>query len=195
MTASPLEGGGGRHSARLGNSSESGSSDLTPGGGNLVCCQKKDIMPENIPSVPGGALPPKPAEAAKVQPKKETVRINLPPKPTSAPTIKLPTLASGPPAQPAGCPGRCGYRCHGYGGSPPGAAAPAAPPPPRAAAPARPGHSRRPARAASGCLCLRRRGVGNRQGSGHCGVMLALAAVGSCLYLVMGGMVGIYSPD
>lgn len=56
-------------------------------------------MAENIPT-PGGALPPKPAEAAKVQPKKETVRINLPPKPTSAPTIKLPTLAPGtaPPA-------------------------------------------------------------------------------------------------
>jgi hypothetical protein len=56
-------------------------------------------MADNI-STPGGALPPKPAEAAKVQPKKETVRINLPPKPTSAPTIKLPTLAPGsaPPA-------------------------------------------------------------------------------------------------
>ena len=56
-------------------------------------------MADNI-STPGGALPPRPAEAAKVQPKKETVRINLPPKPTSAPTIKLPTLAPGsaPPA-------------------------------------------------------------------------------------------------
>jgi hypothetical protein len=42
-------------------------------------------------------MPPKPAEAAKVQPKKETVRINLPPKPTSAPTIKLPTLTAGAP--------------------------------------------------------------------------------------------------
>ncbi|MGA2173354.1 MAG: hypothetical protein ABSH38_00080 [Verrucomicrobiota bacterium] len=54
-------------------------------------------MAENIPTSPGGALPPKPAEASKVQPKKETVRINLPPKPTSAPTIKLPTLAPGAP--------------------------------------------------------------------------------------------------
>ena len=54
-------------------------------------------MPENTPTPPGGALPPRPAEAAKVQPKKETVRINLPPKPTSAPTIKLPTLAPGGP--------------------------------------------------------------------------------------------------
>jgi translation initiation factor IF-2 len=52
-------------------------------------------MADNIPTPPGGALPPKPAEASKVQPKKETVRINLPPKPTSAPTIKLPTLAPG----------------------------------------------------------------------------------------------------
>ena len=52
-------------------------------------------MADNLPTSPGGALPPKPAEASKVQPKKETVRINLPPKPTSAPTIKLPTLAPG----------------------------------------------------------------------------------------------------
>ena len=47
-------------------------------------------------------MPPKPAEAAKVQPKKETVRINLPPKPTSAPTIKLPTLAPGGPPSSGG---------------------------------------------------------------------------------------------
>ena len=52
-------------------------------------------MADISPITPGGALPPKPAEASKVQPKKETVRINLPPKPTSAPTIKLPTLAPG----------------------------------------------------------------------------------------------------
>ena len=54
-------------------------------------------MAENTPIPTGGPVPPKPAEAAKVQPKKETVRINLPPKPTSAPTIKLPTLAPGAP--------------------------------------------------------------------------------------------------
>ena len=36
-----------------------------------------------------------------MQPKKETVRINLPPKPTAAPTIKLPTL---PPGGPTGAP-------------------------------------------------------------------------------------------
>ncbi len=57
-------------------------------------------MPENIPNVPAGAVPPK-KETGKVQPKKETVRINLPPKPSAAPTIKLPTL---PPGGPAGAP-------------------------------------------------------------------------------------------
>src|SRR5580658_7032358 len=64
-------------------------------------------MAENIPTSPGGgSMPPRPAEAAKVQPKKETVRINLPPKPTSAPTIKLPTLAPGaaPPASGSAAP-------------------------------------------------------------------------------------------
>ena len=55
-------------------------------------------MAENL-NLPSGAVPPKPAEAAKVQPKKETVRINLPPKPTASPTIKLPTLPTGAPAQ------------------------------------------------------------------------------------------------
>src|SRR5712671_2372198 len=55
-------------------------------------------MAENIPSMPAGAVPPKPPESSKVQPKKETVRINLPPKPSAAPTIKLPTLPPGGPA-------------------------------------------------------------------------------------------------
>ena len=45
-------------------------------------------------------MPPK-KETGKVQPKKETVRINLPPKPSAAPTIKLPTL---PPGGPTGAP-------------------------------------------------------------------------------------------
>lgn len=53
-------------------------------------------MSDNL-NLPSGAVPPKPAEAAKVQPKKETVRINLPPKPTASPTIKLPTLPTGAP--------------------------------------------------------------------------------------------------
>ena len=50
---------------------------------------------------PTGAVPPPKKETGKVQPKKETVRINLPPKPTAAPTIKLPTL---PPGGPTGAP-------------------------------------------------------------------------------------------
>ncbi len=54
-------------------------------------------MAENMPNLPGGALPPKP-ETSKIQPKKETVRINLPPKPSAAPTIKLPTLPPGGPS-------------------------------------------------------------------------------------------------
>ena len=61
-------------------------------------------MAENNPNLPGGDLPPKPLEAAKVQPKKETVRINLPPKPTASPTIKLPTLPAGGPAAAAAAP-------------------------------------------------------------------------------------------
>ena len=58
-------------------------------------------MSDNNPSMPTGGLPPKP-EAAKVQPKKETVRINLPPKPSAAPTIKLPTLPPGGPSTASG---------------------------------------------------------------------------------------------
>jgi hypothetical protein len=53
--------------------------------------------PPNNPGVPSGAMPPVKKETGKVQPKKETVRINLPPKPTAAPTIKLPTLPPGGP--------------------------------------------------------------------------------------------------
>jgi hypothetical protein len=65
-------------------------------------------IPSNIPGAPQGAEPMK-KSTGKVQPKKETVRINLPPKPSAAPTIKLPTLppgASGVPgvAAPAAAP-------------------------------------------------------------------------------------------
>jgi hypothetical protein len=56
--------------------------------------------PSNIPGAPQGAEPMK-KSTGKVQPKKETVRINLPPKPSAAPTIKLPTL---PPGGPTGVP-------------------------------------------------------------------------------------------
>jgi hypothetical protein len=93
-----------------------------------------------IPSVPTGAVPPPKKETGKVQPKKETVRINLPPKPTAAPTIKLPTL---PPGGPTGAPSAAPAAVN-----PPAPSAPAlktggAPPPaaakPAAPAPARPG--------------------------------------------------------
>src|SRR5271170_4262480 len=72
-------------------------------------------MAENIPNSPGGAVPPKPPEGSKVQPKKETVRINLPPKPSAAPTIKLPTLPPGGPtgassAMPASAPAQAAPR-------------------------------------------------------------------------------------
>ena len=58
-----------------------------------------DVPPHN-PGAPIGAEPLK-KTTGKVQPKKETVRINLPPKPSAAPTIKLPTL---PPGGPTGAP-------------------------------------------------------------------------------------------
>ncbi len=69
-----------------------GNNHLTPTGTNSNLDLKK-FMAENIPNTPSGAVPPRPTEAAKVQPKKETVRINLPPKPTAAPTIKIPAPA------------------------------------------------------------------------------------------------------
>jgi hypothetical protein len=61
-----------------------------------------DISP--IPPVPGAPMGAEPMKKStgKVQPKKETVRINLPPKPSAAPTIKLPTL---PPGGPTGASG------------------------------------------------------------------------------------------
>ena len=56
-----------------------------------------DVPPIN-PGASGGAMqPPMKKSTGRVQPKKETVRINLPPKPTAAPTIKLPTLPPGGP--------------------------------------------------------------------------------------------------
>ena len=61
-------------------------------------------MADNNPNLPGGAVPPRPPESSKVQPKKETVRINLPPKPSAAPTIKLPTLPPGGPSASGGAP-------------------------------------------------------------------------------------------
>lgn len=73
-----------------------------------------DMPPPNPSPVSSGAVQPPKKETGKVQPKKETVRINLPPKPSAAPTIKLPTL---PPGGPTGAPATP---------VPPSAAAPAA---------------------------------------------------------------------
>lgn len=89
-------------------------------------------IPSNIPGAPQGAEPMK-KSTGKVQPKKETVRINLPPKPSAAPTIKLPTL---PPGGPTGVP---------MSSAPAAAAAPAAAPAaPRAAAAPAPMSTQRP---------------------------------------------------
>jgi hypothetical protein len=55
-------------------------------------------MAENNPNTP---TPPKPAEASKVQPKKETVRISLPPKPAGAPAAAKQTVRLNLPPKPA----------------------------------------------------------------------------------------------
>lgn len=86
-------------------------------------------MADIPPRVPGATGPePMKKTTGKVAPKKETVRISLPPKPSAAPTIKLPTLPPGGPtgaaSTPAAAPGHA-----------PAPAAPA-PAPGRAAAPA-----------------------------------------------------------
>lgn len=86
-----------------------------------------DNPPVNLP----GAVPPKPPEAAKVQPKKETVRINLPPKPTAAPTIKIPAPSA--PAAPAVA--KAAVAAAPAAAAPPSAAPAAASPPTAAAAP------------------------------------------------------------
>lgn len=100
-------------------------------------------MAENIPNSPAGAMPPRPSEAAKVQPKKETVRINLPPKPTAGPAIKIPTPAGAPPpptppaAAHAGAPAAAPVAAAPVAARPV-AAAPAAPSAARPQVPARP---------------------------------------------------------
>jgi hypothetical protein len=80
-------------------------------------------IPSNIPGAPAGAVPPVKKETGKVQPKKETVRINLPPKPSAAPTIKLPTL---PPGGPTGAPTAAKTPPASTAAAPRAAAAPAA---------------------------------------------------------------------
>ena len=96
-------------------------------------------IPQNIPNVPTGAVPPPKKETGKVQPKKETVRISLPPKPSAAPTIKLPTLPPGGPTgasatQAASAPTQAVPRATAAPATSSRAAAPAAPQVPRAAA-------------------------------------------------------------
>jgi hypothetical protein len=113
-------------------------------------------MADHTPNVPPGAgsLPPaggtppppappaglKPGESGKIQPKKETVRINLPPKPTAAPTIKIPAPSAIHAAAPAAAAAPA---------QAPAAAAPAAARSPAAGAPAAaPAAAQRPASAA-----------------------------------------------
>jgi hypothetical protein len=89
-------------------------------------------MADNTPNIPGpGAVPPAGAtppaapksESGKIQPKKETVRINLPPKPTAAPTIKIPA----PSAIHAAAPAASAAPSAGAPAAAPRAAAPSAP--------------------------------------------------------------------
>ncbi len=105
-----------------------------------------DIPPPTPPPGPTGAVPPPKKETGKVQPKKETVRINLPPKPTAAPTIKLPTL---PPGGPTGAPSAVPAPAPAAAAPPPktGASLANSPNKPAAAAPAqqRPSSVQRPA--------------------------------------------------
>jgi hypothetical protein len=94
-------------------------------------------MAENIPNLPAGTptgatppppAPPKPGESGKIQPKKETVRINLPPKPTAAPTIKIPAPAAIHAAAPAAAAPAAARPAAAVPAAPPAAAkAPAAP--------------------------------------------------------------------
>jgi hypothetical protein len=148
-------------------------------------------MPENIPNLPGGATPPKPAEASKVQPKKETVRINLPPKPTSAPTIKLPTLAPGGPPSSAGTAAPAAAPAAPMApraATPPPPAAP--PPPTRAAGPAttRPAAPAAPAQRPAAYVAPAA-GIGTLDKIlAIVAVVFVLAAVGSSLFLILGGI-------
>lgn len=109
-----------------------------------------DIPPINPTPTPppSGAVQPPKKETGKVQPKKETVRINLPPKPTAAPTIKLPTL---PPGGPTGAPSPVGAPAPAAAAPAPAlksSAAPAAAAPAPARAGAAPAAGQRPAPAA-----------------------------------------------
>ena len=148
-------------------------------------------MADNIPTPPGGAMPPKPAEAAKVQPKKETVRINLPPKPTSAPTIKLPTLAPGAPPPASTSASAAAPVAATAAPSAPRAPAPPVPPPsaapatrvaapsaqPRVVASAAPAAAPRPVYSAAGLSGL-------DKGLAIAAAVIAVASAGIVAYLV-----------
>jgi hypothetical protein len=138
-------------------------------------------MAENTPNPLGGpAVPPKPAEAAKVQPKKETVRINLPPKPTASPTIKLPTLAPGAPAPAVAAPVAAPAAPRAAAAAP--AAAPVAPA--RAAAPAIAAAAPKPVAAAPAPRPMAVAGLsGLDKGLAIAAAVLGLAAVGTSVYL------------
>jgi hypothetical protein len=135
-------------------------------------------IPSNNPilGAPTGAEPMK-KSTGRVQPKKETVRINLPPKPTAAPTIKLPTL---PPGGPTGASG-------GMPMSSPSAAAPvqqptlrssaAAPTAQRAAAPVA---AQRPAPVAAAPTVS-----GFDKILAFTAAIVALAAVGTTVWMLM----------
>jgi hypothetical protein len=136
-------------------------------------------IPTNIPGTPGGAVPPLKKETGKVQPKKETVRINLPPKPSTAPTIKMPTLPPGgptgaasvpPPAVPIAAPAPMPIQAHA---APRATTIPAAPP--------------RPAPVVQRAAPTTVATVGALDQILAIAVMLAgLFAVGSVLYLMFG---------
>lgn len=117
----------------------------------------------------------------KVQPKKETVRINLPPKPTAAPTIKLPTLPPGGPTGAAtGAPPRP---------APPSAAAPVAPAPQRGAAPVAPVAQRAaapvaPVRQAPSVVAVATVSTVDKILAIAAGVM-AIAAVGTTVWMML----------
>lgn len=79
-------------------------------------------------------VPPRPSEAPKVAPKKETVRISLPPKPTASPTIKLPAMPAGAPAAAKAAPAAAPAAAAPAPAAAPSSKAPAPPTPPKGGA-------------------------------------------------------------
>lgn len=131
-------------------------------------------MAENIPNLPGGAVPPK-KETGKVQPKKETVRINLPPKPSAAPTIKLPTLPPGGPVAAAAAAPAAAPAAHAATPAARAAAAPVAAQKAPAATAPRPAAPATPKAATVSGLDV---------GLAIAAAVAGLAAVGSTIYLL-----------